>query len=74
MSEKPVVIRFQSFDAWDVHREAVDKIIEEFTGTLDFPSTKSLPPIIFGVILPEDGIGRLRDLDGVIVDIHDDDG
>lgn len=25
------------------------RIIEEFTGTSDYPSTRSLPPIVFGV-------------------------
>ena len=73
-------------------------IIEEFTGASDYPSTRTLPPIIFvrygpsnntivsiylmnGLVLifrlnsslVEDGIERLRGLDGVDVRVPDDD-
>ncbi|BCR89359.1 uncharacterized protein ACHE_50557A [Aspergillus chevalieri] len=69
MSLKDVLIRFEGVEEWEETRDEVDKILQELTGTDEYPSTRSLPPIIFGAQLDEDGMERLRRLDGVIVQV-----
>ncbi|KAI2700370.1 hypothetical protein CBS147332_7981 [Penicillium roqueforti] len=72
MSQKPVSIRFEDPDAWQEQFVMVDEILENFTGTREYPSTRSLPPIIFGLELTADAIDELNALDGVIVVVQDD--
>ncbi|KAJ5227102.1 uncharacterized protein N7469_007108 [Penicillium citrinum] len=70
---KPVVIRFEGPEEWDIERENVNNILVKYTGTSEYPSTKSFPPIILGAELDEDAVQELRDLNGVLVEHPDED-
>ncbi|KAJ5084692.1 hypothetical protein NUU61_009271 [Penicillium alfredii] len=70
---KRISITFESFDAWQNTQEEVNSILRELTGTDDYPSTMSIPPLIMVTDeLDEDDIERVRYLDGVIVDVEED--
>ncbi|KAE8160186.1 hypothetical protein BDV40DRAFT_271150, partial [Aspergillus tamarii] len=73
MSRKQISVTFESVESWEENREKVDSILAELMGTNDYPATRSLPPIIFGIMSDEEGIRRLRSLDGVVVRVHDED-
>ncbi|KOS36754.1 hypothetical protein ACN38_g12478 [Penicillium nordicum] len=68
---KSVTITFEDIDSWQSKRENVDSILDKHTGTSVYPSTRSLPPIIFGVELDEDAVEELRNLGGVLVHYPD---
>ncbi|BCR83497.1 uncharacterized protein ACHE_10899S [Aspergillus chevalieri] len=70
---KPVQITFEGVEAWEDNHEEVNKLLEELTGYHDYPSTRSLPPIIFGASLDEYGIERLKSIEGVVVHVSEDD-
>ncbi|EYE95784.1 uncharacterized protein EURHEDRAFT_376845 [Aspergillus ruber CBS 135680] len=70
---KFVQITFEGVEAWEDNYEEVNKILEELTGTDEYPSTKSLPPIIFGADLDEYGIERLKSIEGVVVHVSEED-
>ncbi|KAF4943921.1 hypothetical protein FSARC_14807, partial [Fusarium sarcochroum] len=72
MSAKPTSITYQDPEKWEQNREKVYEILEQDTGRREYPETRSLPPILIGVELTEDTIGKLRALDGVVVRIQDD--
>ncbi|KAF3027995.1 hypothetical protein E8E15_004260 [Penicillium rubens] len=69
MSTRGVVIRFEGPEAWEEHNENVSNILEKATGESTYPSTRSLPPIIFGLQLRAETIAELTALGGVFVDI-----
>ncbi|KAE8369014.1 hypothetical protein BDV27DRAFT_121509, partial [Aspergillus caelatus] len=71
MSQKQISVTFEGIDSWEDSREKVDDTLAELTGTNEYPATRSLPPIIFGIEISEEGIGRLRSIDGVVVRVHD---
>ncbi|EYB23682.1 hypothetical protein FG05_35425 [Fusarium graminearum] len=68
-----IVIRWESIEQWEATRQQVDQTLEKYTGTSEYPSTKSLPPIMIGAEVPQDGIDELKVLNGVIVETQDDD-
>ncbi|KAK9414996.1 hypothetical protein SUNI508_10601 [Seiridium unicorne] len=68
----PVQITFESIEAWDSTREKIDEIIEKDTGNKNYVSTRSLPPIIFGLNLKQTAVDELKKLEGVNVRSHDD--
>lgn len=68
-----VSITYEDPDAWENNRDKVSEILNEATGTSDYPETKSLPPIIIGPDINQDVIDKLKALPGVIVRIQDDD-
>ncbi|KAE8141904.1 hypothetical protein BDV38DRAFT_236613 [Aspergillus pseudotamarii] len=71
MPQKEISVRFESVESWEDSREGVDNILTEFTGTSEYPETRSLPPMIFGIEIDEQGVQRLRSLPGVIVKVMD---
>ncbi|CDM32932.1 hypothetical protein DTO013E5_9378 [Penicillium roqueforti] len=64
---KSVIIMFEDPDSWENERENVDSILDKYTGTSGYPSTRSLPPIIVGAELGEEAVEELRSLSGVLV-------
>ncbi|KAF8469960.1 hypothetical protein BDZ91DRAFT_32990 [Kalaharituber pfeilii] len=89
MARKTVIIRFDSAEAYNKHDAEVISIIKEDTGTDNFISNPSYPPIYHLLVLPDagvqaasvvhiiqpapltdDAIKKLKDLDGVIVQIQ----
>ncbi|KAH7233044.1 hypothetical protein BKA59DRAFT_487607 [Fusarium tricinctum] len=73
MATKQVSISFDDPDVWENNREKVDSLLEQHTGTKDYPSTKSFPPIIFGPSLTDEAINELKQLQGVNVRSPEDD-
>ncbi|KAJ5294743.1 hypothetical protein PENANT_c014G06438 [Penicillium antarcticum] len=67
-----VVIRFKGPEEWQEQQDNVNKILKDRTGTLDYPSTRSFPPMIFGVELEADAIDELKAINGVVVQISED--
>ncbi|CEI61369.1 unnamed protein product [Fusarium venenatum] len=67
-----VTIRWEGIEQWENSRHQVDRILEKHTGHNQYPATKSLPPIIFGVDISEEGIKELKALDGVVVRENED--
>ncbi|CAF3491423.1 unnamed protein product, partial [Fusarium graminearum] len=67
-----ITIRWEDPGKWQSTMEQVDQLLEQHTGHKNYPSTKSIPPIIFGVNMPQKGIDELKGLDGVIAVINDD--
>ncbi|KAE8420958.1 hypothetical protein BDV36DRAFT_292636 [Aspergillus pseudocaelatus] len=49
MSQKQISVTFEGIDSWEDSREKVDDTLAELTGTNEYPATRSLPPIIFGI-------------------------
>ncbi|KAJ5748245.1 uncharacterized protein N7511_009941 [Penicillium nucicola] len=68
-----VVIRFQDVELWEINREQVDSILVKYTGTSEYPSTRNLPPFIFGIDLSAEAIQELEQLQGVVVQVQSDD-
>lgn len=73
MEKSEVQIRYTDPDAWEANREKVNEILQKHTGTSDYPETKSLPPIMFGVQAGKECIDELKALQGVVVRALDDD-
>ncbi|EKJ73089.1 hypothetical protein NXS19_005982 [Fusarium pseudograminearum] len=67
-----ITIRWEDPEKWQTTMQKVEQLLEQHTGHKNYPSTKSLPPIMFGVDMPQKGIDELKELDGVMVDVHDD--
>ncbi|KAJ5919348.1 hypothetical protein N7466_010291 [Penicillium verhagenii] len=65
MSGKQGTISFKDVEAWQGQKENVNNILKKYTGTSEYPSTRSLPPMIFGVELAADAINELDALPGV---------
>ncbi|KAE8147812.1 hypothetical protein BDV25DRAFT_142378 [Aspergillus avenaceus] len=63
----PVIIRFETLEAFEQHDDAVLGIIKQDAGTDQFPASQSLPPIYQPPPLTDDAIGKLEHLGGVIV-------
>ncbi|KAF5235469.1 hypothetical protein FAUST_7079 [Fusarium austroamericanum] len=67
----PIVIRWDDPEKWENTREQVYLLLEKHTGRREYPETRSLPPFIVGIDMPQEGIDELNALDGVKAQIQD---
>ncbi|KPM41427.1 hypothetical protein AK830_g5151 [Neonectria ditissima] len=65
---KKVSYTFKQLEDWQKHNQTVILIVKEDTGVEHWISNRSLPPTSFPPPLSLEGIDKLKELDGVVVE------